>query len=258
MKSGVAIMIALLADISVPSTFVFYEAEEIADKYNGLRLIKETRPELLSGKWAILLEPTNSQLEMGCQGAITVEARFKGVRAHSARPWMGENAIHKSMELLARASKLSQSQQEVQINGLTFTPALQVTKLNAGIAANIIPDNCDIMINHRYSPDVTALGAERYMREIVCSGADDVLVISNTAGALPAMDHPLVAYAQQAGREVVPKVAWTDVARFFELGIPALNCGPGDPKLCHRADEHIVISQLDETFQFLKDFLTTQ
>ncbi|HMS25156.1 MAG TPA: succinyl-diaminopimelate desuccinylase [Acidimicrobiia bacterium] len=257
MKSGVAVMIALLSDISIASTFVFYEAEEIADKYNGLRLIVEQRPELVAGKWAILLEPTNGGLEMGCQGALTVKASFAGQRAHSARPWMGVNAIHKSIQTLAGAIEASTVQSELEVEGLRYTSTLQITMIEGGVAANVIPDVCDVTINHRYTPDVSPDEAENYLREL-CSDADEVTVGSNSAGAMPAFDHPLVAFAKEQGREIVPKVAWTDVARFYALGIPAVNCGPGDAELCHRADEHIVISKLDETYKFLKSFIDTQ
>lgn len=255
MKSGIALMIAILADIQISSTFIFYEAEEIAEEFNGLRKINEIEPEILQGKWAILFEPTNAKLEMGCQGAITVEAKFHGKRAHSARPWMGENAIQKSIKVLQRALKESESQVEVEVEGLTYTPTLQVTKISGGVAGNVIPDVCVVTINRRFAPDCTADQAQDYVVNQVCEDADEVEVSSISAGAYPAMDHELVSFAELKNIELVPKIGWTDVARFYALGIPAVNFGPGDPELCHRADESIEISKLGESYEILSEFL---
>ncbi len=254
MKSGVAVMLALLADISVPATFVFYEAEEIAEKYNGLRLVAEENPDLIKAKWAILLEPTNGQLEMGCQGALTAHARFFGKKAHSARPWMGDNAIHKCVKVLDRAVQESKAQVEVEVEGLTYTPTVQVTMIEGGVAANVIPDVIDITINHRFAPDVSEADASEFIVDI-CKGADEVEITSISAGAVPAMEHPLVDFAKSKGRTLVPKVAWTDVARFYKLGVLAVNCGPGDPTLCHTPHEHIEVSKLQETYKFLTEFI---
>ena len=257
MKSGVAVMIALLADIKISSTFVFYECEEIAEEFNGLRYIVNNSPELLEASWAILLEPTDSQLEMGCQGSLTAKARFVGKRAHSARPWMGINAIHKASKVLARAVEESEAQPKVEIEGLTYTPALQVTLIEGGVAANVIPDSSVVTVNHRFAPDTSPEKAQAYVVDQVCAGADEVSITSIAGGAMPAMDHPLVAFARENGRQLVPKIGWTDVARFYWLDIPAVNCGPGDALLCHRADEHIKIEKLNETFEFLHDFIAT-
>lgn len=254
MKSGLAVMIALLADIEIPSTFIFYEAEEVAEKFNGLRLLRDSKPELMQGKWAILLEPTNGQLEMGCQGALRAHARFVGKRAHSARPWMGENAIHKGAKTLEKASKIAQSLVEVELEGLTYTPTLQVTMIEGGVAANVIPDALDITINHRFTPDIDGEVATEFVRDL-CSDADEFEVTSIANGAVPAMDHPLVQFGKSRGKKLVPKVAWTDVARFYALGIPALNCGPGDATLCHTPGEYVEISKIEETYNFLKEFI---
>lgn len=257
MKSGLAVMIALIPDISLSSTFVFYEAEEISEIYNGLKFVVEQAPELVKAKWAILLEPTNGQLEMGCQGALTAHARFFGKKAHSARPWMGENAIHKGAQVLERASKAAQSLVEVEVEGLTYPPTLQVTMISGGVAANVIPDELDITINHRFAPDVRPESAITYMHEI-CEGADEVEVTSIAPGAIPAMTHPLVDFAKSKGRALIPKVAWTDVARFYALGVPAVNCGPGDANLCHTPGEHVEVSKLQDTYEFLKEFIEGQ
>lgn len=254
MKSGIAVMIALLSEINIASTFIFYEAEEIADKYNGLRLLAEEHPELIQGKWAILMEPTNGGLEMGCQGAITTIARFNGQQAHSARPWMGINAIHKAVDTIVKAKEASANQEHLEVEDLAYNSTLQVTMIAGGVAPNIIPGSCDVTINHRYIPSTSPEEAEKYVREL-CSDADEIIVTSNAAGAMPAFNHPLVSFAKEKGRVIEPKVAWTDVARFYALNIPAVNCGPGDATMCHRPDEHITISKLDDTHNFLKEFL---
>lgn len=257
MKSGVAVMIALLSDISIPATFIFYEAEEIAEKYSGLRLIVEQAPELVQAKWAILLEPTDGQLEMGCQGALTAHARFFGKKAHSARPWMGENAIHKCSKTLEKVVAESKSLVKVEVEGLTYSPTLQATLIQGGVAANVIPDFIDLTVNHRFSPDVTEDQAKAYVSEI-CQEADEIEVSSISGGAVPAMEHPLVSFATSKGRTLVPKVGWTDVARFYKLGVSAVNCGPGDATLCHTPGEYVELSKLQDTFEFLKDFIGTQ
>jgi succinyl-diaminopimelate desuccinylase len=256
MKSGVAVMIALLTDISQPSTFIFYEAEEIADEYNGLRYLAENHPEHLAGKWAILHEPTNGGLEMGCQGAVTIDATFHGQRAHAARPWMGENAIHKLENTLVRAIKASQSQPQLEVQGLTYTSTLQITKMAGGVADNVIPDRATLTVNHRFIPSVSRDEAESYVIDL-CSEADEISIESISSGAMPAFDHPLFEYAKSHNKEIIAKVGWTDVARFYALGVPAVNCGPGDSSLCHRADEYIEITKLQETYEFLKDFLAS-
>lgn len=256
MKSGVAIMLALIAEIDIPSTFVFYEAEEIQADLSGLLKIQKFDPKLLQGQWAILLEPTNAELELGCQGTVSVKAIFNGKRAHSARPWMGENAIHKSAKTLAKAVESSESQPKLEVQGLTYSATLQVTTMSAGIARNVIPDRCEFVINHRYTPDVSAKEAQDYVVNEICSDADEIEIVDNTPGAMPALDHPLVAFAREQNREVLAKVAWTDVARFYEFGVGALNCGPGDATYAHRADEHIEIIKLEETYEFLKSFLS--
>jgi succinyl-diaminopimelate desuccinylase len=256
MKSGVAIMIALLADIQIPSTFVFYECEEVEEKYSGLKKIIDEQPELVNNAaWAILLEPTDGQIEMGCQGSITAIARFNGLRAHSARPWLGENAIHKSLAVAERAVDHSQSQHEVEILSLTFTPSLSVTRINGGFSDNVIPDECEIAINHRFTPNVSQEKAQSYVIEEICAGADSVEVTSVSAGAMPAFGHPLVTFAQNNGRELVPKLGWTDVSRFYALGIDAVNCGPGDANLAHKADEHVLVSKINDTYALLKSFI---
>ena len=255
MKSGVAIMIALLSIIESSSTFVFYECEEIAEEFSGLKYLVENYPELLDAKWAVLLEPTDGQLELGCQGSVTVKAIFNGKRAHSARPWMGENAIQKSINVLDRALKESQSQPKVEIEGLTYTPALQITMIDGGTSGNVIPDRCVATINHRFSPDVSADQAKSYLIHEVCEGADEVEISSIFGGAMPEVNHPLVQFGLAEGRELVPKIGWTDVARFASMGIPAVNCGPGDATLAHMSDEHIEISKLNETYELLKKFV---
>lgn len=256
MKSGVAVMLALLADINKASRFIFYEAEEISDRFNGLRHLAENHSDLLQGSSAILLEPTDGKIELGCQGTITVQAIFHGKRAHSARPWMGENAIHKATKTLEKLTKEAESQPKVEVESLTFSPALQVTVVSGGTSANVIPDNCVLTINHRFAPNITADQATEYLQKI-CGDADEFVVTNISEGAMPYASHPLAIYAKGQGIEIVSKLGWTDVARFTALGIPAINCGPGDPTLAHRADEHIEISKLDETYRLLKDFVSS-
>ncbi len=256
MKSGLAVMVALLADIEISSHFVFYEAEEVEAQHSGLLKIRESDPTLLDGKCAILLEPTDGKIELGCQGTISAKAVFNGKRAHSARPWMGENAIHKSVKVLEKLVQESKSQPQLEIEGLTYTSALSVTTIAGGVARNVIPDYCELVLNHRYSPNISAQDAENYVRSL-CSEADEIEIVDNTPGAMPSIDHPIVPFAKETNVELVPKVAWTDVARFSEWGVAAVNCGPGDPAFAHRSDEHIQIKKLEETYNLLSKFINT-
>ena len=252
MKSGLAVMLKLLSHIKVKSTFIFYEGEEIEDEFNGLRKLADEKPELLIGKWAILLEPTDGQLELGCQGNLNANIIFKGVAAHSARPHLGKNAIFASVDTLAKIKDFSQSIQETEINNLLFKESLQITLIKGGQARNILPDSIAFNINYRYLPTKSVDEIRTFIQDLCCE-ADEVNILGIYPGAIPAYDHPLVEIAKSKGLSILPKVAWTDVARFFALGIPALNCGPGLVEMCHRADEHLSIKLLNSTYELLNE-----
>ena len=254
MKSGLAIMLRLLHNIEEKSTFIFYEAEEISDEFNGLCFLARDHPELLEGKWAILLEPTDGELEMGCQGSINANISFKGVAAHSARPQLGENAIYKSLETLNKIKAKSENVETFEIDSMSYTESIQVTILNGGKATNVVPDNVTFNLNYRYAPSRSKKEAISLISDL-CENADVIDVYDVLEGAMPAFNHPLVEIAKAKNITILPKVAWTDVARFYALGVPALNCGPGYVDMCHKADEHTSIKLLDITYDLLSELV---
>jgi succinyl-diaminopimelate desuccinylase len=235
-------------------TFVFYEAEEIADEFNGLRKLFAERPDLVEGDFAVLLEPTDLWLEAGCQGSLRLEATFQGARAHTARPWQGVNAVHRAAPVLARLAAYEPA--PMVMDGLTFRQALQVVEVRGGVAGNVVPDRCTVAINRRYAPALSAGEAEAEVRALL-EGADDVALTSISPAAAPNLSNPLVAeFAGLLNLPVRPKLGWTDVARFSAHGIPAVNFGPGDPEVSHTAGEHVSRASVEGCYQALAAFLT--
>jgi succinyl-diaminopimelate desuccinylase len=258
MKSGVAVLLRLAEEVAAHArfdcTFVFYEAEEIADEHNGLRKLFAARPDLVAGDFAVLLEPTDLWLEAGCQGSIRLEATFTGKRAHTARPWQGVNAVYRAAPVLAR---LAGSQpEEMEVDGLRFRQALQVVDVRGGVAGNVVPDRCTIAVNRRYAPALTLEEAEAEVRALL-DGADEVALTSVSPAAHPNLGHPLVSeFAGLLDLPVRPKLGWTDVARFSAHGVPAVNFGPGDPEVSHTAGEHVTRASVEGCFAALAAFLT--
>ncbi|HEY3239733.1 MAG TPA: succinyl-diaminopimelate desuccinylase [Acidimicrobiia bacterium] len=258
MKGGLAVLLRLAEEVAPAArfdvTFVFYESEEIADEYNGLRHLFEVRPDLVAGDFAVLLEPTDNWLEAGCQGSIRLEATFTGERAHTARPWRGVNAVHRAAPVLTRLA--GYHPEEVEVDGLCFRQALQVVDVHGGVAGNVVPDRCTLSVNRRYAPSLSLEEAEAEVRALL-EGADEVVLTSVSPAAHPNLSHPLVAeFAGSLGVPVRPKLGWTDVARFSAHGVPAVNFGPGDPEVSHTAGEHVTRTSLDECHQALARFLT--
>jgi succinyl-diaminopimelate desuccinylase len=255
MKSGLAVMLRLADElsariahgdyVSVDVTLVFYVAEEIADEHNGLRALFATAPELVVGDVAVLLEPTDGWIEAGCQGTLTIEAVVSGKRAHTARPWMGENAIHRASAMVARIAAADVT--PVEIDGLTYRPAFQVVRIDGGVANNVVPDQCVVTINHRCAPN-TSLDVALAQLRALCSEADACTVRNASPPAAPHLD-ALRSVIDALAVPVRAKLGWTDVARFAELGVPALNFGPGDPELAHRADEHVTRAAIEQCYE---------
>jgi len=257
MKGGLAVLLALAASIGAQPrrcvTFVFYDGEEVADEHNGLRRLFAERPELVAADLAILLEPTGGWIEAGCQGTIQARATFRGARAHSARPWMGVNAVHRAAPLLGRIA--SYEAPTVTVDGLDYRESLQVVRVEAGIANNVVPDRCDIVVNRRYAPACTFDEAIAQTKALL-DDADELEIVSASPAAAPNLTHPLIAELIGEGRlDVRPKFGWTDVSRFTEHGIAAVNYGPGNPELAHTADECVDRIELDECLRVLTKFV---
>ena len=255
MKGGLAVMLKLLQRVSEfkkDVTFLFYEAEEIESKYNGLEKISKTQAKLLEADFAILLEPTGAVLEMGCQGSVRFKLTIKGTRAHSARWWKGDNAIHKAQGVLEIVN--SYQPRSPVIDGLTFREGLQIVGISGGVAGNVIPDSVEILLNYRFAPDRDQATAIAHLRELF---ADFELEIIDVAEAAPVgLNQKAIAdFVKEIDLPIAPKFGWTDVARFSKLNIPAINFGPGDPHLAHHPDEMVPIADLELVYQRLISWL---
>jgi succinyl-diaminopimelate desuccinylase len=260
MKGGLAIMLTLAEALAAQpdsarfdATFVFYAGEEIAEEWNGLRELFARTPELVAGDLAVLLEPTDGWVEAGCQGTLHLRATYRGARSHTARPWMGTNAIHRAAAALARVADGDPG--PVDVDGLEYRQALQVVRIDGGIANNVVPDECTLVVNRRFAPSISPEQAEAETRALLAD-ADEVEVVNASIAAPPNLWDPLV--AELVGTfdlGVRPKLGWTDVARFAAHGIPALNFGPGEPTLAHTAEEQVTRASLDGCHAVLGRFL---
>ncbi len=259
MKSGDAV--ALRAGYEVGSgrldpgvdvSWIFYDCEEIEAARNGLRGLAADDPEQLSGDLAVLLEPTSGGLEGGCQGTMRAVVRTAGQRAHSARSWLGVNAIHAAAPVLQRLADYVA--REPVVDGLTFHEGLNAVAVAGGVAGNVIPDECTVTVNFRFAPDRDEAAAEQHLRSVF-SGFD-VTIVDSAPGARPGLDGELAQrFARLVGGDVTAKLGWTDVARFSGLGIPAINFGPGDPALAHKRDEYVETARIREAERVLLEFL---
>lgn len=261
MKGALAIYLDLARSIAEPAmdlTWVFYAREEVAVAHSGLRELWAERPDLLVADAAVCGEPTDGWIEAGCQGTMRVEIAFAGIRAHTARPWMGVNAIHR----LGRALALVESFEERRpvLDGCEYREALQAVQIEGGVAGNVVPDRAVLTLNHRIAPDRTLEEAEQALRALLAPalGPDDSFTVVDAAPpAAPALRHPLLAALVEQGLPVRSKLGWTDVAQFAAHGIPACNLGPGDPELAHTADERVTRQLLEQVRASLAQLLTT-
>jgi len=246
MKSGVAVALRLAARLTQPSqdvTWVFYDCEEVEAERNGLLRLSRNRPELLAGDLAVLMEPTGGVIEGGCQGTLRAEVVTHGRRAHSARAWMGHNAIHAAAGILDLLRSYEPRQPDV--DGLTYREGLNAVGIRGGVAGNVIPDECVVTVNFRFAPDRSVEQAVTHVREVFADY--DVAITDSAQGARPGLDDPAATTLLAAvGGEPRAKLGWTDVARFAALGMPAVNYGPGDPQLAHAPDEHVDVAQIAE------------
>jgi succinyl-diaminopimelate desuccinylase len=259
MKGGLAVLLVLAESLARGDgardvTLVFYEGEEVADEHNGLRHLFAQRPDLVAADVAVLLEPTGGWIEAGCQGTIHVRVTYNGARAHSARPWMGVNAVHRAAPTLARVA--AHEAPTVTVDGLEYRESLQVVRVQAGVANNVVPDRCEIVVNRRYAPACSHDDAIAQTLALFAD-ADEAEVVSASPAAAPNLTHPLIAELVAAGSlDVRPKLGWTDVARFTQHGVAAVNFGPGDPELAHTAGERVERADLEHCFRVLSKFAT--
>ncbi len=261
MKAALAVMLDLAATVEEPAvdvTWLVYAREEVRLADNGLRELFELRPDLLAADVALLGEPTGGALEAGCQGVLRAEVTLAGVRAHTARPWMGTNAIHRLAPLLSVVDRYEPRTPE--IDGCRYRESLQAVAVEGGVAGNVVPDAAVVTLGHRFAPDRNAAEAEAFLTELlapVMGDGDAFEVVDRSPAALPGLSHPVV--KRLIGRnllEVRAKLGWTDVAFFAEQGVPAANFGPGDPTLAHTAEERVERSAIESYRQVLEELLT--
>ncbi|HEU5044749.1 MAG TPA: succinyl-diaminopimelate desuccinylase [Nocardioidaceae bacterium] len=255
MKSGCAVALRLAATVPEPNrdvTYVFYECEEVEAERNGLRHLAAARPDLLRASFAILMEPSNGVVEAGCQGTLRVDVTTRGERAHSARWWMGSNAIHAAGEVLSRLAAY-QPRRPV-IDGLEYREGLNAVFIDGGVAGNVLPDVCRVSVNYRFAPDRSEEEALAHVREVF--EGFEVEVSDSAPGALPGLSVPAAAaFLEAVGGTANPKFGWTDVSRFSALGVPAVNYGPGDPLFAHKQDEFVPIEQIRSVERRLRSWL---
>jgi succinyl-diaminopimelate desuccinylase len=257
MKSGLSLMLALAESDTpwaVDLTLVFYAREEGPYAENELGPVLAADAELGSTSIAVMLEPSDNKLQLGCGGSLHAAVRFRGRTAHSARPWQGENAIQKSAALLARLSSLEPVTDER--DDLLWKNVISATMASGGRARNIIPDVFELNLNHRFGPSTSVEAAKRRVLELV-AGEAELEFVDVSPSAPPLRTHPLVAALAESGVVAVePKQAWTDVARFAQLGIPAVNFGPGVQAQAHQRNEWTLLSQLSGGLTVLQTWLS--
>ena len=256
MKGGVAVMLKLASELVNPRydiSWIFYDNEEVDSSKNGLGRLAQNHPELLKGEFAILCEPTSALVEGGCNGTLRALIRTKGVKAHSARPWMGENAIHKATPILQKLSAFEP--QTIAVDGLEYRESLNAVSIKAGIAGNVIPDLCEVEINYRFAPSKNAQAAKAQIEDLF-SGFE-IEFVDVAEGARPGLDTELARqFLAATATTARPKYGWTDVARFSALGIPAINFGPGDPSLAHADNENLPVGHLFDVEKGLRSWLS--
>lgn len=256
MKAGCAILLKLAAELADPAvdvTWVWYDNEEVAAEFNGLGRVSRNHPDWLTADFAILAEPTGAEIEGGCNGTLRAEIRTTGRRAHTARAWAGENAIHRAVPILELLA--GYTAREVEVDGLVYREGLSAVGIRGGVAGNVVPDECVVTVNYRFAPDSSGAEAEARIRELFAG--HEVTLTDLADGARPGLHDPLAqGFVAAIGSVPKPKYGWTDVARFAALGIPAINYGPGDPALAHADDERVPVAQIERCEAGLRAWLS--
>ena len=259
MKGGLAVMLELARELEgtepdVDLALLAFGKEELPAEFSPLPHLFDNSRVVHEAELAILLEPTDCTIQAGCLGNLNARITFHGVSGHSARPWAAENAIEKALEGLRPYAEIEP--RPVEIGGLTFTEVASITRIDGGIATNVIPDRAEANVNFRYAPDRSPASAEAYLRSLVPDGA----TFEHAGDSPPARvvtDSPLVQRLRAAGDLALePKQAWTNVADFTSRGIDAVNFGPGATRYAHRRDEQVEIAALERAFTSLWRFVT--
>jgi len=256
MKGGVAVQLKLAAELTEPTvdiTWMWYDNEEVASEVNGLGRLARNRPDLFVGDFAILGEPSNAGVEGGCNGTLRVDVTARGKRSHSARSWVGSNAIHAISPVLSTLA--AYTPREVEVDGLVYREGVNAVRISGGVAGNVIPDLVTVEVNYRFAPSRTGAEALAHLEELFAGF--EVVQTDVAEGARPGLDAPVARdFLAAVGGTPAPKYGWTDVARFSALGIPAVNYGPGDPLLAHADDERVPLGQIEECERGLRAWLS--
>jgi succinyl-diaminopimelate desuccinylase len=259
MKGGLAVMLeladwTLVGELELDLGFLFFTREELPAEESPVPAFLESCPEAREAALVIVLEPTDNELHVGCVGNLSAQLTFRGVSAHSARPWTGENAIHKAAAALAPLAELEP--REVEVDGLVFREVVSAVAIEGGIADNVVPDRCVARLNYRYAPGRSREQAEARVRDL--AGEAELEILGNSPPAHVVVDRPLVTRLREAGEFAVrAKQAWTPVAQFAEAGLDAVNLGPGATRFAHRADERVEIDALVQTYDALRQFASS-
>jgi succinyl-diaminopimelate desuccinylase len=255
MKAGIAVMLKVAAGLETPRhdvTWLFYDNEEVEAARNGLGRVARNTPQWLTADLAVLMEPTANRIEAGCQGTLRALVVIPGRRAHSARSWLGDNAIHRAGDLLIRLA--TYEARRVVIDGCEYREGLNAVRIEGGVSGNVVPDRCTLTVNYRFAPDRNEADALAHVQEMLAPY--EVVPTDSSPGALPRLGEPAAAeFVSAVGGEPVAKLGWTDVARFAALGIPAVNFGPGDPNLAHTREEYVEIPRIGECERVLRGYL---
>jgi succinyl-diaminopimelate desuccinylase len=260
MKSGVAVQLKVAHEVGAAQgptpnrdlTFVFYDCEEVEAARNGLGHLVREHPDWLAADFAVLLEGTNGEIEGGCKGTLRARVSTTGVRAHSARDWLGVNAIHAAAPVLARLAEYQA--REVDVEGLVYRECLNAVGISGGVAGNVIPDACTVVVNYRFAPDLSEAAAADHVREVFAGF--EVEITDSAPAARPGLSLPAAAeFARVVGGTPSAKQGWTDVARFAESGVPAVNFGPGDPGLAHTRGEYVELERIAQALAKVRTWL---
>lgn len=257
MKSGLAVMIKTMIDFQNQDIVgIFYKGEEGAKEQNGLETLFPEINRKFDISLGIILEPTDNEVQLGCQGVVNAELKIEGTEAHSARPWLGKNAIYKTIPLLENLKELSP--ESILVDELDYKEVVSVTTISGGIAKNVIPGEVVCGINYRFAPDKTIKDAVRKLTNLLTDYGE--LSIHDVAeSAHPNKENKTVQkFIKITEACVQPKQAWTDIARFTNSGIPALNFGPGNQDLAHKKNEHVIVSDINKSYSLIKRFFMDQ
>jgi succinyl-diaminopimelate desuccinylase len=255
MKAGIAVMLRLATSVTDPRhdvSWLFYDNEETDAAHNGLGRIARNAAHWLTADLAVLMEPTGNRIEAGCQGTLRVLVVVTGRRAHSARSWLGDNAIHGAAEVLTRLSNYEA--RRVEIDGCEYREGLNAVRIEGGVSGNVVPDRCTIAVNHRFAPDRTEEEALAHVQEVL--DPFECVLTDSAPAAPPRLTAPAAKdFVDAVDGGPQAKLGWTDVARFAALGIPAVNFGPGDPNLAHTREEHVEVPLIGECERVLRGYL---